>query len=168
MTNTPTRILLVAGISALLVPHLSFAENHTFKRLVKTMKYGELIRATVKSGCVQNDPYSTPSARIRLCEKIDRIPDEVIEAAAKPFFDRHISEQSAKAEIAYRTSEPGKSISEKLLNEISTGRTHLLSDKERKLSSTHNATKGGREFLGLAADPLLGQALANALIQYEP
>lgn len=146
----------------------SVAGEDLLNKVFHAMHYAELMRAVVAARCVGMDPYSTAPGEIRLCEKVHRIPDRIIEDAARPFFHRYITEQDARDEIVYRSSDPGKKIASKRLTEISTGRTHLLNEREIMIERMHNQTKAGKAFMALAADRTLGYELAKAMAQFEP
>lgn len=146
----------------------ALAQADPRERLLRVIRYGEVSRAQLKRDCLNNPLYSSMERLAALCAKRDRIPLEVAEDAAAPFLKARMSTDLAEAALRFWESDIGRSLSEKIIREIETGKYDQLSEAERQLTKVQDMTDYGVVLSSMAKDKEAGRAVARALFAYEP
>ena len=166
ITSQVVRALLLLSTFGLC--SISVAETDVWHELFHAMRFADINRAQLESDCREDSRFTSIAHLKKLCEKRKVIPDTVMEEAALPYLKRHVSERVAKEAIAQLTEDSARTISNKLIVEISSGRKNQLTQSDMVQLKLRNESEYGRALSAFASDKEQGLALARALIAYEP
>lgn len=164
-------------IRILLACHLTFAsticiaatkDDAIWLELIHVMHFVEINRAQIEFGCKNTLDFSNNPILKNLCKKRHLIPARVIEEAALPYLQRHVTIQMAKAAIAELSSESSQVISRKLVTEIASGKRDQLSPIEIEQLRQQMSLAFYSALKAFTSDREQGLAVSRAMIAYEP
>ena len=135
-------------------------------RTLQVVRFADAARAGLRPAC---SPRSSrpirPEFRI-VCQRLEVIPDAVIESAARPFLKIHVSKDLARKAIEFWSTAAGASLSEKMLKEMESGVQDQLSDADLSLMGKRDATDYGIALGSFASDKLQSAAVFQAMYAY--
>lgn len=166
------RVLKPASIALcvvmlVMVPSSS-AQSDMWHVLLRSMGFADINRARLEFDCRETPQFASNSRLMDLCAKRNQIPDYVIEEAALPYLRQYVSERLAKQAIDALQSEDQKALSNKLNQEIASGKRDRLTSADIDLLEKRNATEYSRALSAFASDKEQGRAVARAMLNYQP
>lgn len=142
------------------------AQTDVWHDLLRALQIADITKARLEFDC-KNDPrYSSVVRLSALCEKRHRIPDQVIEDAALPFLQKHLSESMARRALAQVSEATWQSVGRKLTIEIRTGKRDQLTPEDIAFLEEQNQSEVGTALKELAADKSQGIAIGKAMLDY--
>jgi hypothetical protein len=155
-------------ISALPMSARAAPESSLGPKLLRAIQYAAVTRASFGPNCRGNSLVSQLPRYKSICPKLTAIPDDVMESAALPYLECHISHELAKQAINFWSSNRGRALTQTIIKEIETGRFDQLSPEELKMLDRANKTPYGRALKDFAADKRVSTAVIDAMSAYEP
>jgi hypothetical protein len=134
-------------------------------KVLKAIDYADLTRVVIRKDCRRNPSLA---AKLPACAKIDSVPDSAIEAMALPHFLAYVTEEDAKAALAFWGTPEGARISRTLVHEIAEDNPDLLTQSELRSLDSFNKSKAGRAMASLAQDREASVAIIRAIGAYVP
>lgn len=144
------------------------ANDDVWVQALRAARYVDTARAAFRPGCNQSNPLSQLPQYITLCPKLEVIPNDVIEAAALPFFRSLVSEADAREAIAIWSSAERRALIPKMIREISSGVYNQLTPQDMKLLEETNRLPASIRLSRFSASKDVGRAVAQAMLAYEP
>jgi len=163
-------VILAIAIASLCAGEAAFAEEQVqpWSRALEVVGYAETVRASFSKGCLKGNPLAGTTAYLVICPKLKSIPSGLIEAAALPYLQKHLSVAEARAAIDFYTSPIGRGLLPKILREIETGKFDQLSPEDLQQMDKANKTLFGQALKRFGTDKEANVAVARAMLAYEP
>ena len=159
-------VALCIVITASVQPVL--AQSDVWHILLRSMEFVDINRAQLEFDCTETPQYMSNPRLKGLCAKRNQIPDYIIEEAALPYLRQYVSERVANQAIDALKAEDQRALSNKLNQEIASGRRDRLTAADIDLLEKRNATEYGHALSAFASDKEQGRAVARAMLNYQP
>lgn len=143
------------------------AEPDIFAKLLKSIGFAETNKAQLEFDCRENLVFKSNLRLKELCGKRNRIPDYVIEEAALPYLRKYVSERIAKQAIESMQTEVQRALSNKVRQEIASGKRDRLTAEDLRLLEKRNESEYGRALFSFSSDKEQAAAVGRAMLNYE-
>lgn len=167
MKSTKLLALVTVSLYIIAFSASATAQSDVWHELLQVMRFGDVNRARLEFDCRSNPQFSSMAHLISLCKRQELISNQVIEQAALPFMKKHLSERLAKQGIAQLSSKSARTITDKLIIEIASGKQDQLTQNELILLKQQNESEVGRALSAFATDREQGLAVGRAILEYQ-
>lgn len=167
MKRLPVKDVIFLCLAVVVSIQSVHAEPDVLRRLLKSLEFAETNKARLEFDCRENPIYKSNQRLVLLCSKGGRIPDYVIEDAALPYLKKYVSAKMAAQAIEILQTDIQRALSNKLIQEIVSGKQDRLTAEDIRLLRQRNESIYGQALSSFASDKEQGSAVARAMLNYE-